>query len=157
GRPGYKQMLADAKAKLFDVLLVDDFSRLSRDKRESEQTRRRMVFHGVRLIGVSDGIDTSQKAHKIQAMAKDMTNEIFIDDLKDKIKRGMVDQAEQGFWNGGRVYGYKLVEVFHETKLNQFGKPARIGTRLEVDEEQAQWVRWIFEQYAEGCSALKIV
>jgi site-specific DNA recombinase len=49
GRPGYKQMLADAEAKLFDVLLVDDFSRLSRDKRESEQTRRRMVFHGIRL------------------------------------------------------------------------------------------------------------
>jgi hypothetical protein len=37
-------MLGDAEAKLFDVLLVDDFSRLSRDKRESEQTRRAWCF-----------------------------------------------------------------------------------------------------------------
>ena len=30
-REGYQMMLADAKARLFDVLLVDDLSRLSRD------------------------------------------------------------------------------------------------------------------------------
>ena len=158
GRPGYKQMLADAEAKLFDVLLVDDFSRLSRDKRESEQTRRRMVFHGIRLIGVSDGIDTSRKGHKVQAMAKDMVNEIFIDDLREKIKRGMVRQAEKfGFWNGGRVYGYKLVPVVDSTKQDCYGNPARIGTRLEQDAEQAKWVKWIFEQYANGRSPWNIV
>jgi len=38
-RDGYQQMLADLKAKAFDVLLIDDFSRLSRDKHEREQTR----------------------------------------------------------------------------------------------------------------------
>ena len=58
-RPGYQQMLTDAKAKQFDILLVDDFSRLSRDNRESEYARRRLVHWGVRLIGVSDGIDTA--------------------------------------------------------------------------------------------------
>jgi len=36
GRPGYRQMPADAQAKRFDVLLVDDFSRLSRDQMGKE-------------------------------------------------------------------------------------------------------------------------
>ena len=138
-RPGYQQMLTDLKAKAFEVLLVDDFSRLSRDKRESEQTRRRIIFNGARLIGVSDGIDTSQKAHKIQAMVKDLVNDIFIDDLKEKIKRGMVDQAEKGYWNGGRVYGYRLEVMLDDRREHQ------IGTKLVVDPEQAKWVKWIFE------------
>ncbi|MDE3218978.1 MAG: recombinase family protein [Nitrospirota bacterium] len=38
-RPGYQQLLTDAKAKQFDIVLVDDFSRLSRDSMESEQAR----------------------------------------------------------------------------------------------------------------------
>src|SRR5688572_5717242 len=40
GRPGYRQMLADAQAKRFEVLLVDDFSRLSRDSSEIRRTCR---------------------------------------------------------------------------------------------------------------------
>src|SRR5262249_41850220 len=100
GRPGYRQMLADLKAKAFDVLLIDDFSRLSRDSEECEKTRKRFVFYGVRLIAVSDGIDTDQKAHKLQVRAKGMTNEVFLDQLKEQIKRGMVDQAKQCFHNG---------------------------------------------------------
>ena len=52
-RPGYQQLLADAETKCFDIVLVDDFSRLSRDQVESEQVRRRMVHWGCRLIGVT--------------------------------------------------------------------------------------------------------
>jgi site-specific DNA recombinase len=150
-------MLTDLKAKAFDVLLGDDFSRLSRDSEECEKTRKRVLFHGARLIAVSDGIDTDQTAHKLQVRAKGMTNEVFLDQLKAQIKRGMVDQAKQCFWNGGRVYGYKLVEQRDPTKSDCYDQPKRIGTQLQVDEEQAQWVRWIFERYAEGWSALTIV
>lgn len=157
GRPGYKQMLADLKAKVFDVLLVDDMSRLSRDSDEANKTRKRFLFHGARLIAVSDGIDTNQKAHKLQAKAKELTNEIFLDQLKNQIKRGMIDQAERCFWNGGRVYGYRLVPVFDTAKQDPYGNPAKIGTRLEIEPEQAKWVRWIFDKYADGWSALKIV
>src|SRR5262245_51142408 len=60
-RPGYQQMLTDAQAHRFEVLLIDDFSRLSRDQVETEQARRRLVHWKVRLIGVSDGIDTAAK------------------------------------------------------------------------------------------------
>lgn len=69
GRPGYKQMIADLKAKAFDVLLIDDMSRLSRDTEEANKTRKRFLFHRARLIAVTDGIDTNQKAHKLQAKA----------------------------------------------------------------------------------------
>lgn len=69
GRPGYKQMIADLKAQACDVLLIDDMSRLSRDTEEANKTRKRFLFHRARLIAVTDGIDTNQKAHKLQAKA----------------------------------------------------------------------------------------
>jgi DNA invertase Pin-like site-specific DNA recombinase len=90
GRPGYRQMLADAKLKRFDILLVDDLSRLSRDQVETERARRSLVHWGIRLIGVSDGIDTAAKGHKMLSNFKGIMNEVFLDDLRDKTHRGMV-------------------------------------------------------------------
>ena len=108
-RPSYQHMLKDAEAKRFDVLLIDDFSRLSRDQVETEQVRRRLVHWGVRLIGVSDGIDTSTKGHKLLTGFKGIMNDVFLDDLREKTSRGMVGQALKGYHVGGRTYGYRLV------------------------------------------------
>ena len=110
GRTGYRQMLADALEKRFDVLLVDDFSRLSRDQVETETARRRLIHWGVRLIGVSDGIDTAAKGHKMLSGFKGIMNEVFLDGLRDKTRRGMVGQVLKGYHGGGRSYGYRLVQ-----------------------------------------------
>lgn len=45
-RPGYQRLLQEAKAGHFDVVLVDDLSRLTRDEAESIQLRRRLAFWG---------------------------------------------------------------------------------------------------------------
>jgi site-specific DNA recombinase len=156
-RPGYQQLLTDAKAKLFDVVLVDDFSRLSRDSSESEQARRRFVHWGVRLIGVTDGIDTNTKNHEMLSGIKGVMNQAFISDLKDKISRGMIGKALHGYHLGGRTYGYKLVPELDPTRKDPYGNPERVGTKLAIDEEQATWVRWIFARCAEGWSPHKIV
>lgn len=156
-RPGYEQMLKDAKAKQFDILLINDFSRLSRDMDETERTRKRLVYWGVRLIGVMDGIDTNQKGHKLHSRFKGMMNEEFIEKLAEDIKRGMVGQAEKCYWQGGRVYGYKLVPELHPTRTDAYGQPERIGTTLAIDPEQAAIVREIFQMYADGLSPIKIV
>lgn len=156
-RSGYQQMLEDAQARRFEILLVDDFSRLSRDQVETETTRRRFVHWGIRLIGVSDGIDTAAKGHKMLSSFKGIMNEVFLDDLRDKTRRGMVGQVLKGYHGGGRSYGYRLVPEYDPGKKDPYGQPARIGTRLEIDPEQARWVRWIFEQYVDGMSPAKIV
>ena len=157
GRPGYKAMLKAASEKQFDILLVDDLSRLSRDQVETEQVRRRFVFGGVRLIGVSDGIDTAAKGHKMLAGFKGIMNDVFLDDLRDKTTRGMTGQALKGYHCGGRAYGYSLVPHLDPTRLDPYGQPTRIGTNLVPHPEQAPVVRWIFERYADGWSPTKIV
>ncbi len=65
-RPGFKRLLADAAEGCFDVLLVDDLSRLSRDEIELKQLVSRFTYRGLRIIGVSDGFDTESKGHKVR-------------------------------------------------------------------------------------------
>ena len=43
-RPGYRALLESAKRHEFEVLLMDDLSRLSRDSTEGERTMRRLEF-----------------------------------------------------------------------------------------------------------------
>ena len=151
-RTGYQTMLRDAQAKQFEILLVDDLSRLSRDEAECIQLRRRLHFWGIRLIGVSDGYDSTAKGHKLQASLRGLMNELYLDDLRDKTHRGLMGQALKGYSCGGRAYGYTRVPLYDDTKHDAYGRPQISAVRWIPDPEQAQWVRWIFERYAAGTS-----
>lgn len=152
GRPGYRDMLAAAKSGHFDILLIDDLSRLSRDSVETEQVRRRLVHWGIRLISIGDGVDTNAKGHKMLSSFKGIMNEVFLDDLRDKTHRGLTGQALKGHNCGGRSFGYKHVPITDPTQKDEYGRPKILAVKREIDEAQAKWVRWIFEQYAQGQS-----
>jgi DNA invertase Pin-like site-specific DNA recombinase len=73
-REGYQAMLADAKASKFNVLAVDDISRLSRDQVEAETAFRRLEHWGVRVIGVTDGYDSEAPSRKVHRAVKNLMN-----------------------------------------------------------------------------------
>jgi site-specific DNA recombinase len=54
-RPQYQAMLAAAASGAFQILLMDDLSRLTRDAVESERVIRRLEFSGIRIVSISDG------------------------------------------------------------------------------------------------------
>ena len=151
-RPGYLAMHKAAVAREFDVLVVDDLSRLSRDQVENERSIRRLEFGGVRVVGVSDGYDSQSKSRKVQRGVRGLMNEIYLDDLKDKTHRGLAGQALKKFWAGGKPYGYRLVQLKDETHLDPYGNPTVIGTQLVVDADQANIIREIFTLYASDLS-----
>jgi site-specific DNA recombinase len=137
-RPGYRSLLADAKN--FDVILVDDLSRLSRDMGEVNATVKRLGFAGVRLVGVSDGVDTARKSHKADVGLRGIMSELYLDDLAEKTHRGLTGRALAGASAGGLPYGYRI---------------AGVGERL-IDADQADVVRRIYALYVEGHSARSI-
>ena len=155
-RPGFKAMLTAAEAREFDVLLVDDLSRLSRDDVETKQIIRRFKFRGLRIVGVSDGYDSAAKGEKIQSSMRGLMNEMYIDDLREKTHRGLHGQALKGNNTGGRSYGYKHVQILHPSKLDPHGRPVIEAVRREVDPDQAAIIIEIFERYASGWTPRRV-
>ena len=63
GRAGLQALLAAAQRipRPFDVVLVDDSSRISRDLADALRTMQTLKFHGVRVIYISQGIDSASE------------------------------------------------------------------------------------------------
>jgi DNA invertase Pin-like site-specific DNA recombinase len=157
-RPQYREMLSAADRDEFDILIVDDLSRLTCDQVESERVIRRLEFQGIRLVATADGYDSQTKTatRKIQRTVKGLVNEMRLDELREQVHRGLTGQAIKGYWCGGRVYGYALRPILDPSRRDPYGQPERIGTKLEVDAAQAPIVREIYRRYLDGESCRTI-
>jgi DNA invertase Pin-like site-specific DNA recombinase len=106
-RPGFQAMMDAAKHRAFDVLVVDDSSRLSRDTADALRALSVLDFYGIKFIGRSDGIDTTQNRSRLLFGIKAAMNEEFLRDLAEKTHRGLEGRARQGLSAGGLPYGYR--------------------------------------------------
>jgi len=128
----------------FDILFIESLDRLSRDLVEQEMIIRRLEHRDLRIVGVSDGYDTSSGASlKLTRGMRSLVNEIYLDDLRIKTHRGLAGQVERGYHAGALSYGYRSIAGEH-------------GHSLEIDPESARRVRWIFEHYASGWSCQRV-
>ncbi len=139
-RPEYARLIADATGGRLDLILVDDLSRFSRDNVTIGRIVKRLTFAGIRLVGVSDGVDTARRGHKIDVGLRGLMSELYLDDLAEKTHRGLSGRALSGASAGGLPYGYRVTTV---------------GERI-IDEDQAAVVRRIYTLAADGFTARKI-
>ena len=144
-RPGFERLMRLAESKEIDVIVTEDLSRVSRDISDSAQLFRRLRYLGVRLIGVSDGIDTDAKNAKVTYTIKSLVSDLYLEELREKTLRGLEGRALAGYSTGGLAYGYRSVPEFDAYE-------SVIGHRVEIDPEQAAVVVRIFESYLGGLS-----
>ncbi|MEQ9345656.1 MAG: recombinase family protein [Thalassospira sp.] len=137
-RPGIGALLVAALDGKFEGVIAEDLSRISRDQADTANFFKKMVFLGVPVETVSDGL-----INELHIGLKSTMNALYLKDLSDKTHRGVVAAVLRGGVPGGQLYGYDLVHA-----LDEFGEPIR-GKR-KVNEEQAAIIREIFEYYAEG-------
>lgn len=150
-RAGGRALMEAIRAGRIDVLLIESLDRCWRDIVDQERTIREIERLGVRIIGISDGYDSNREGRELQRVIIGGVNQQYLRDLGKKVHRGLTGQTERGFHAGGLSYGYRT----HVAGVDAKGEP--IGHRLEVHEEQAKWVRWCFERYAEGWAPRRIV
>jgi len=149
-RPGYRALVAAAiqSPPPFDLILVEDVSRLTRDLSEVLRLYHRLRLKGVDLAGVSDGVSTVNQSGKVTLTVKGLVNELYLDDLRAKTHRGLEGRIARGMSAGGRLFGYRTVSVPDEAHASKRDAPVR----FEVDEREAEIVRRIFREYADGRS-----
>ena len=153
-RPAYRRLLAAlGSPPPFEVLLVDDLSRLSRDAAEILRLVRLLQGLGVKLISVADGIETGHKLSKLVVSMKAVINELYLDDLRDRTLRGLHGRFARGLHTGGRIYGYRSVPMVDPSgRTDAMGQPLVLGMALAVEPVEARTVRHIFEWFAGGVS-----
>jgi site-specific DNA recombinase len=125
---------------------------------ERERVIRRLEFQGVRIVATTDGYDSQTKAatRKIQRTVKGLVNEMRLDELREQVHRGLTGKALKGYWSGGRVYGYALHPILDPNQRDPYGQRERVGTKREIDADQAPIVREIYRRYVDGASCRTI-
>jgi site-specific DNA recombinase len=157
-RTGLRRMLAAAgeREKPFDAILVDDTSRISRTLKDSFTIHDELRFAGIRLVFVSQGIDTDSEQAEVLLATHGIVDSLYLKELGKKVHRGVEGKALSGLHTGGRCFGYRNVPIEDSTRVDQHGRALITGVRLEVREDQAAIVRRIFGMYAGGNSLQKI-
>src|SRR5687768_15681040 len=154
-RPGLEALKKAAEDKQFDVLLVDDSSRLSRDNQHFNTLLCLFQFWGIRLISVSDGLDMREEHAKVAYQFRGIINELYLTDLKKKTHRGQMGQVLRGFAVGSRGYGYTSAPD-GESKYDKKGRLRADGFKLQVAPEEARVVQRIYRDFIEGQAITKI-
>lgn len=146
-RPAFQELLkaAYSPARPFDIILVDDTSRFSRSQSEAMSTIENLRFQGLRVIFVSQGIDTYSEQSDVQMTVRGLVDSLYVKELAKKTHRGLEGLVLRGLHSGGRCYGYITV-------------PAGEGTskRQVITPEEAAVIKRIFEMSVKGTSLKKI-
>jgi len=124
----------------FDVILLDD-SRLARNTKDALGIFERLNFGGIRLIAVSQGIDSENEQAHVLVTVHGMVDSLYVKELAKKTHRGLEGLMLRGQHTGGRCFGYDSIPVAGTT-----------GNQLVINESEAAVVRRIFEMSAEGQS-----
>ena len=155
-RPALEALKQAAEAKMFDAVLIDDSSRLSRDNQYFNTLLCLFQFWGVDLISVSDGLSTQEEHAKVAYQFRGIFNELYLSDLRKKTHRGQMGQILRGFIAGSFGYGYKSVPV-GETKYDKKGRLRAEGFKPEIIPEEARVIKRIYNNFISGKSVNKIV
>jgi site-specific DNA recombinase len=143
-RPQFKRMTAAALAREFDVLLVVDLSRVSRNQGDLSKFMERVTFAGVRVVGVQDGTDSLREENEMHVGMHGIIGTQFRRMIGKRTHGALKMRAQQGRSAGGRAYGYVTALRPDGTKW------------WAIVPAQAEWVRWIYDHYADGWSPRRI-
>ena len=144
-RPGVQRLIADAKAKRINVILVKDLSRFGRNYIEFGQyTDYLFPSIGCRFIALNNGIDTMRNDGSTDVMCfLNLFNEFYSRDTSKKVKAVKKACAENGKFMGIHPpYGYKRDPLDKHHFI--------------IDEETAPLVRRMFAMRASGTPFRKI-
>ena len=161
GRIQLTQLLdaATKKPRLFDYILIDDTSRLSRDRSDQTNLISDFQYAGIELYFVSQNIDTAdEQANDVVLPIHGIVDTLYLKELAKKTQRGMAGQVLHGYSPGGRLYGYNYEKVPDPSGV--IDKKTRqtkvLGTKILVNPEQAEVVLKVYKMYASGAGYKEI-
>ena len=132
-RADFQRMLKDSSKREWNFVLVYKLDRFSRNKYETAIHKKTLKDHGIKVLSATEHIPDSPEGIIFESMLEGYA-EYYSAELSQKVKRGMNETRLKGNYTGGHLlYGYK-----------------KEGKKVVINEQQAEVVRFIFEQYSIG-------
>ncbi len=130
-RNEFLRMIEDAKLHLFDMVVVKDISRFSRNTVDLLTAIRELKASGIEVQFLSNNQTVLGNSEFVITVFGALAQEESAS-LSKRVKFGKRINAEKGRVPHN-IYGYRQIDTFH----------------LEIVEEEARTVRWIFRKYLE--------
>ncbi len=149
-RPKFQEMISEAKNKdcSFKTILVWKLSRFARNREDSVLYKTLLRKRGIQLISINEQIDNSPAGQLLEGIIE-VIDEFYSTNLAHDTVRGMKENAQQGFFNGGTVpYGYELDIV----EINK-----RKKRKWKLSNSESHTVEKIFELCIKGYGAKEII
>ena len=146
-RPTFRQMLEDAQARRFDVLVTHTLDRFSRNLRVMLEAFHIFAQSDVTYVSITQEIDYSKPEGRLFMTMLGAFAQYFSDALSGHTKKGMRERAQQGLFNGEPPFGYERCDA------DCFGlDDSHPGCHTEP--EKASIVVQVFERYASGTDSM---
>lgn len=143
-RPVLQDMMARALSKPpeFTRIIVHSMSRLFRDEMYYELYRRKLDKNGVQIVSITQDFGEGAAADLTRRIMA-LTDEINSVENAKHVRRTMMENARQNFWNGSIApLGYRTVVA--EVRGHKQKK------RLEIDPEESELIKLIYRLYLDG-------
>lgn len=139
-RTSIQILLRKAKRKEIDMVVFKSISRLARDLKDSLEIREVFLAHGVRIISVEEGYDSSKAGKNDMAFELwSLFSAQYSRTLSSSISAALAAKVRRGEHIGKVPYGYK-----------------RVNQKLVIEEEEAKTVRQIYQWYIDGWGFITI-
>lgn len=150
-RDGFQQLCDMVARGEVGVLAVDDQSRLTRaDNAFAFITD--LVYAGGRFISTGEDIDTAVPGWELKVQVLQLHHGQTVRDLQHRVRRGQLGRVLEDGSAGDFPYGYEsfyLDEGWAEQLARRGPKPKK---GIRVCEDEARWVRRVFEWFVAGRS-----
>lgn len=149
-RPEFQQMISDASREIFEQVIVYKFDRFARNRLDSIMYKAQLKKqYGIRVVSATEPV-SDDEGGEIYEMFLEWNDEKYSQRLAKRVKDGIDTSVKNGTFTGGYlIYGYALADT------NQRGNKGIIH-RVDINPEQAEVIRYIFNAYANGAGKQEI-
>lgn len=156
-RAGLQELLRDARAHKFNLVVVKDFDRLARNRSRITIIREELKELGIQTYAITTPVepkdpqdydpDEDDASVIIEGMS-DINADLERKKIMRRMKMGKMNKAKNGFIPNRVPYGYKIQREIDEH--------AKIKRTVLVDEEAAMVIQKIFNLYNSGIGIQKV-
>lgn len=139
-RPALQRLIADCEAGRIDRILTKSLSRFARNTTDCLELTRKLLDLGITIFFEKENLDTGS-----------MESELLLSIMSSLAESESVSNSENNKWS----VRHRFENGTYKIASAPYGYDAKDGD-LIINAEEAEWVRWIFDQALNGMTSGRI-